>query len=233
MGTYPKDRGIVGARNFGKLTLNRNPEIYFAEVEQLAASLSHLVPGIEPGPGPLLEARLFAYPDAQRHRLGVDYQQLPVNMPKYVYNPLFQDGASYSRTDYTNDTGNNVRSTYRINHDEKAREKVSGDFFEPNDNDIHFPRSFWHHLAHSPDKFPDWQSKLATNVSNHLSSADTQVRNDVCGLFGKVDGDLASSDRKPAEEKVLAMAEEIEREQQISYEIQEKRKAERARDPDH
>ena len=233
MGTYPKDRGIVGGRTFGKLTLNRNPENYFAEVEQLAFSPSHLVPGIEPGPDPLLQARLFAYPDAQRHRLGVNYQQLPVNVPKHVYNPLFRDGASYSRTDHTNDAGNNVRSTYRINYDEKARQQVSGDFFEPNDNDIHYPRAFWQHLAQSPEKFPDWQSKLVSNVSNHLSSADPQLRNDVCSLFEKVDGDLASSIRELTEERALAKAEEVAREQQIGDAIREKRKVEMAENPDH
>jgi len=68
-------------REFGKIVLNETPKNYFAEVEQAAFSPSHLVPGIEPSADPVLQARLFSYPDTHRHRLGVNYQQLPVNKP--------------------------------------------------------------------------------------------------------------------------------------------------------
>ena len=88
-------------------------------------------------------------------------------------------------------------------------------------------------MAYSPDKIPDWQSKLVTNVVSHLCSADMPVRNDVRDLSGKVDGDLASKIRKLAEEGVLAKAEEMERERQIGNAFPEKRKVERARDSDH
>lgn len=57
----------------GKMTLNRNPQNYFAETEQSAFSPSHLVPGIEPSADKLLQGRLFSYPDTQRYRLGVNY----------------------------------------------------------------------------------------------------------------------------------------------------------------
>lgn len=50
-------------------------------MEQLAFSPSHLVPGIEPSPDKMLQARLFSYADTHRHRLGVNYQQIPVNCP--------------------------------------------------------------------------------------------------------------------------------------------------------
>ncbi|XP_071975175.1 catalase-like isoform X2 [Engystomops pustulosus] len=66
----------------GTFTLNRNPVNYFAEVEQIAFSPDKLVPGIEPSPDKVLHARMFSYPDAQRYRIGVNYQQLPVNRPK-------------------------------------------------------------------------------------------------------------------------------------------------------
>jgi len=79
-------------RKFGKLTLNRNPDNYFAEIEQAAFSPSHMVPGVEPSADPVLQARLFAYPDAQRHRLGVNNQQIPVNQPLHAFNPYQRDG---------------------------------------------------------------------------------------------------------------------------------------------
>ena len=65
----------------GKLTFNRNPRNYFAEVEQLAFSPAHLVPGIEPSPDKMLQGRLFSYSDTHRHRLGANYLQIPVNCP--------------------------------------------------------------------------------------------------------------------------------------------------------
>ena len=65
----------------GKLVLNRNPENYFAEVEQVAYSPGHLVPGMEPSMDKMLQGRLFSYPDTHRHRLGVNYEQIPINCP--------------------------------------------------------------------------------------------------------------------------------------------------------
>lgn len=52
---------------------------YFAEIEQVAFNPAHMIPGIEPSADPVLQSRLFSYPDAHRHRLGPNYQQLPVN----------------------------------------------------------------------------------------------------------------------------------------------------------
>jgi len=63
----------------GKLVLNRNPENYFAEVEQSAFNPANFVPGIGPSPDKMLQGRLFAYGDAHRYRLGINHTQLPVN----------------------------------------------------------------------------------------------------------------------------------------------------------
>ncbi len=65
----------------GVMELNRNPKNYFFDVEQAAFSPSNLVPGIGASPDKMLQGRLFAYPDAQRYRLGGNYQQIPVNRP--------------------------------------------------------------------------------------------------------------------------------------------------------
>lgn len=61
--------------------LDRNPDNFFADIEQAAFSPSRLVPGIEPSPDKLLQGRLFSYPDTQRHRLNTNYAQIPVNCP--------------------------------------------------------------------------------------------------------------------------------------------------------
>ncbi len=77
----------------GVLELNRNPQNYFAEVEQAAFSPSNVVPGIGLSPDKMLQARLFAYPDAQRYRIGANYQALPVNRPKNAVESYQRDGA--------------------------------------------------------------------------------------------------------------------------------------------
>src|SRR5258708_1824268 len=65
----------------GKLTPTRNPANYSADIEQAAFSPTTRVPRIAPTADPMLQARMFAYPDAARYRLGVNYQQLPCNRP--------------------------------------------------------------------------------------------------------------------------------------------------------
>jgi catalase len=66
----------------GTMTLDRNPADYHSEIEQLAVEPSNLVPGIGPSPDKMLLGRLFSYPDAHRARIGVNYNQLPVNAPR-------------------------------------------------------------------------------------------------------------------------------------------------------
>ncbi|KHD89873.1 MAG: catalase [Bdellovibrio sp. ArHS] len=77
----------------GVLELNRNPENYFAEVEQAAFSPSNVPPGIGFSPDKMLQGRLFAYPDAQRYRLGVNFQHLPVNRAHSAVNTYHRDGS--------------------------------------------------------------------------------------------------------------------------------------------
>ncbi|MEG0156568.1 MAG: catalase, partial [Anaerovoracaceae bacterium] len=76
----------------GELCLNRNPENYFADVEQAAFSPSHTVPGIGLSPDKLLQGRLFSYGDAQRYRLGVNHNLIPVNQAKVDVHDYHRDG---------------------------------------------------------------------------------------------------------------------------------------------
>ena len=77
----------------GVLELNRNPENYFAEVEQAAFNPAHIVRGIGLSPDKLLQGRLFSYGDAQRYRLGVNHDQIPVNRAKCPVHSFHRDGA--------------------------------------------------------------------------------------------------------------------------------------------
>lgn len=91
-------------RRVGKMVLNRNPRNWFADIEQAAFSPSNMVPGIEASPDPMLQARMFAYPDAARYRLGANYQFLPTNAAKaHVYCPTERDGAMNFTHNYEDD----------------------------------------------------------------------------------------------------------------------------------
>ncbi len=88
--TWPEDKFPL--MPVGKMVLNRNPENYFAEVEQAAFCPASIVPGIELSADKLLQGRVFAYADTQRHRLGPNYLQLPINRPRVPVNNNQRDG---------------------------------------------------------------------------------------------------------------------------------------------
>lgn len=77
----------------GEWVLNRNPENVFAEVEQAAFSPANVVPGVSFSPDRLLQGRLFSYGDAERYRLGVNFNQIPVNAARCPVRSYHRDGA--------------------------------------------------------------------------------------------------------------------------------------------
>jgi catalase len=107
----------------GILELNRNPENYFAEVEQAAFNPGAVVPGIGFSPDKMLQGRLFSYGDAQRYRLGVNHQQIPVNAPKCPFHSYHRDGAM--RVD------GNHGSTIGYEPNSKGQWQEQPDFREP------------------------------------------------------------------------------------------------------
>ncbi|MDU1534447.1 MAG: catalase [Neisseria sp.] len=84
----------------GEFELNRNPENFFADVEQSAFAPSNLVPGIGASPDKMLQARLFNYADAQRYRLGVNFRQIPVNRPRCPVHSNQRDGQGRADGNY-------------------------------------------------------------------------------------------------------------------------------------
>lgn len=89
--------------DIGVLELDRNPDNYFSEIEQLALSPSNVVPGIGFSPDKMLQGRIFSYADAHRYRLGTHYEALPVNAPRCPVRHYHKDGAMRF---FQNDTGN-------------------------------------------------------------------------------------------------------------------------------
>ncbi|MCK9590933.1 MAG: catalase [Methanoregula sp.] len=92
--TWPEDKYPL--MKVGKMILDKNPDNYFAETEQAAFCPASVVPGIEPSADKLLQGRLFSYADTQRHRLGPNYLQIPINMPKVPVNNNQRDGSMQS-----------------------------------------------------------------------------------------------------------------------------------------
>ncbi|MEX6214379.1 catalase [Providencia hangzhouensis] len=107
----------------GYFELNRNPDNYFADVEQAAFSPANVVPGIGFSPDRMLQGRLFSYGDAHRYRLGVNHHQIPVNTPRCPFHNYHRDGAM--RVD--GNSGNHV--TYEPNEAGLFQEQP--DFSEP------------------------------------------------------------------------------------------------------
>lgn len=207
MGTYPKDLGTVPSRPFGRLTLNRNPANYFAEVEQLAFSPSNLVPGIAPSEDPMLQARMFAYPDAQRYRLGVNHHQIPVNRPVCPFNPLLRDGRAAVDGNY------GARPAYPSSRDPMSFQEPPQAAPRRHDGleahitrysselDYKFARTFWTHL--DDPAYEGWQEKMVSNLAKSISQADKPIRENVYSVFRLVDPDLSSRARHAAEMLVV------------------------------
>ena len=116
----------------GILELNRNPDNYFAEIEQLAFAPSNIVPGIGFSPDKMLQARIFSYADAHRYRLGTHYEALPVNAPKCPVHHYHKDGPMrfFDNNEANPDAFYEPNSFSGPGEDERFREpplKISGD----------------------------------------------------------------------------------------------------------
>jgi catalase len=115
-----KDHPLI---EVGVMELNRNPENFFQDVEQAAFAPANIVPGIGFSPDKMLQGRLFSYGDTQRHRLGVNHSQIPVNAPKCPFHSYHRDGGM--RVD-----GNGGRGTsYEPNS--RGALQAQPDFSEP------------------------------------------------------------------------------------------------------
>ena len=120
----------------GMLELNRNPDNYFADVEQAAFNPANVVPGIGFSPDKMLQARLFSYGDAQRYRVGVNHHQIPVNAPRCAVNSFHRDGQM--RTDA------NAASTLGYEPNSYGEWAEQPDFAEP-PLALHGSAGHWNH----------------------------------------------------------------------------------------
>lgn len=218
---------LVPLRPFGKIHLNRNPENYFAEIEQVAFSPSHMVPGVEPSADPVLQSRLFSYPDTQRHRLGVNYQQIPVNAPLRAFNPYQRDGIMAINGNYG--ANPNYPSTYRDMtykpvKPSQEHEKWAGAAVAQQlpvcDEDFIQPRMLWEVLGRQQGQ----QDNLINNVAWHLWAAKEPVRRRTYDMFRRVENVLGKRIAEETERlAALAVRPRMELQREVVEETAERR----------
>ncbi|KAF2197625.1 catalase-domain-containing protein [Delitschia confertaspora ATCC 74209] len=185
-------------RKFGEFYLNENAKNYFAEIEQITFNPAHMIPGIEPSADPVLQSRLFSYPDTHRHRVGANYQQLPVNAPRVPYRMAnFQrDGqmAFYNQGPRPGYLSSIEPISFR--HRSVDLNKVHNNFIgdaitflsEIRPEDFNAPRTLWERV------FDDGaRERFIGNVSGHMSTCrDKEIIKRQIAIFREVSEDLAS-----------------------------------------
>ncbi len=177
-----KDHPLI---EVGVLELNRNPENYHAEVEQLAFAPANVVPGIGHSPDKMLQARILSYTDAQRYRLGVNYQSLPVNAPKCPVFGYHRDGAMRF------DANSGGAVNYEPNSFGGPKEcpafaepplKISGDAARHNhrdgNDDYTQPGNLFRLMT------PDAQERLFGNIGRHMGAVPLEIQlRQLCHFF--------------------------------------------------
>ncbi|MFA5449899.1 MAG: catalase, partial [Clostridia bacterium] len=175
----------------GKFVLNRNPENFFAEVEQAAFAPSTLIPGIYPSPDKLLQGRLFAYEDAHRYRLGKNHDLIPVNSPKAATpytnerSGMMMTGDNYGRT--ANYYPNSVNDFAEAKHIQDVPAIALGEAkaaryaFPVTDNDYEQARALYERVMSDYDR-----ERLISNLVGHMSGALERIQYRQAAVFYKV-----------------------------------------------
>lgn len=162
----------------GRVVLDRNPTNYFAEVEQLAFAPSHFVPGIESSPDKMLQGRIFSYADTHRHRLGVNYQQIPVNCPYRSAVRNYQRDGPMNVTNNQGGAPNYYPNSFSGPEQNSAlvspTYKVSGDVARYNtadDDNFSQPGIFWRNVLNNEER-----ERLVSNIVGHLKDTETFIQ---------------------------------------------------------
>jgi catalase len=127
--------------NVGMMELNEIPENYFRDVEQAAFSPAHVVNGIGYSPDKMLQGRLLSYPDAHRYRLGVNYEQIPVNKCPYEVNNYQRDGSMQigsnggANTNYRPNSFDNIVTDEKYKEPKMVQDSNIANWFDRNEND--------------------------------------------------------------------------------------------------
>lgn len=173
----------------GKMVLNRNPRNYFAEVEQSAFSPSHFVPGVEPSPDKMLQGRIFSYPDTHIHRLGTNYQQIPINCPYRARVVNYQRDGPQCVNDNQGGAPNYYPNSFSgpvdAPHHLESHFNLSGDVQRYNshdDDNFTQPGLFWRKVLKE-----DERQRLVDNIAGHLKNAQKFIQDRAVLNFSQAD----------------------------------------------
>lgn len=162
----------------GIMELNRNPENYFADVEQAAFNPINVVDGIGFSPDKMLQGRLFSYGDAQRYRLGVNNHLIPVNAPRCPYNAYHRDGQMRVDSNAGSTIGYEPNSYNQWQDQPEKKEppmKATGDAFNYNereyDNDYYTQPGLLFRLMK-----PQQQQILFENTARNMAEVELFIK---------------------------------------------------------
>ena len=203
----------------GTMELNKIPENYFRDVEQAAFDPAHVVDGIGYSPDKLLQGRLLSYPDAQRYRLGVNYEQIPVNKCPYMVANYQRDGQMQTGDNGGSDPNYRPNSFDEIIADENYKEpsmqleSTVADWFDRNENDNdHFtqPGILYRDVMNDQDK-----ENLVSNIVSSMSGIigekkDEIINRQLCHFFradNQLGMEVAKSLGVTIDEKTMAHSE--------------------------
>ncbi|KAL9615000.1 MAG: hypothetical protein Q9167_000531 [Letrouitia subvulpina] len=211
-------------RKVGRMTLCKNPDNWFTEIEQAAFSPSNMVRGVEPSPDPMLQARMFAYPDAARYRLGINYQFLPTNATKSeVYCPIERDGFMNFTKNYGEDpnyVGSKIKPVEFLTAEQggpnagagRATTKNVGTYDQTSAGDA--PVSFASEVTEKDftqatalwqlmGKQEGAQKRFVDNASAHISGCKRKwIRDEAYAMFTRVDESLGEMIKTTTEHKI-------------------------------
>ena len=179
----------------GRLVLDRNPENYFAEVEQAAFNPSNLVPGSGVSPDKMLQGRLFSYHDTHLHRLGPNYHLIPVNQAKNAPENNYQRDGSM-RVDSNGGGGpnywpNSVGGPVPDNVSVEPGIPLDGEgdrhaFGHANDDFVQ-PGNLYRHVMTDQDR-----TNLISNIVGHMDGVPGPIQLRQCALFHLADEDYGA-----------------------------------------
>ena len=182
----------------GEIEFNRNPENYFAEVEQAAFNPGAVVPGIGFSPDKMLQGRLFSYGDAQRYRLGVNHGHIPVNSPRCPVHSYHRDGAMRVDGNYGSTLGYEPNSEQVWQEQPDFREPplaINGaadhwNFREDDDDYYAQPRALFRLMT------PAQQQALFDNTARAMGDAPAAIKERHIGNCSKADPAYGAGVRK-------------------------------------
>jgi catalase len=185
----------------GQLELNRNVENYFAETEQAAFAPSNMVPGTGASPDKMLQARLLAYQDAHRYRVGVNANQIPVNAPRCPVNHYQRDGAMAGCPMHTGQIQTGGANFYPNDRAEQGAPAPAPVFKEP---PLHlslgavttYDQSDEDYYTQAGDLFrlmnENQKQQLTGNIADGLRHANASIQQRMLGYLHKADPDYAA-----------------------------------------